>query len=673
MKILLTKKLTASQKKEFIFRDKSYDWEDNYVKLIRDYMEANWSYDKDNRRCLCDGKEVNDIVRDDILKMLNKSGLEISNQNSIRKAITILCKENEFSNKQIAKQAKNEQLKQLPDLLFKFINDKFGQYLSYNRSNHQVYWQDKIIINDDINNIVFEIKQNEMFKSVTKSLLKTFINQVAKTHTFEENFLINDSMFDDNWDILKDVDSNNWVNYLKTDSKNNLVHNAFNYACFLSFHPQFKNNLSYNSFDKIESIRKYDKEYGEIVNKPIDDDMYALIKAHIEQYFGDYNIKHLDTALSVVLQNNSYHEIKQKFNEIEEAGWDGVPRMHKIMVKYFGCEDRPEIYEMTEVMMIGSVQRILEEKPDGGTMFDYMGIQFGKQGTGKTKFMTKLYFGDKYTSINPDVNDDQKFTDLANRAWLVLFDEMKSIDKADMGTVKSRITEQGANVRLSYGRRSKYYPRHCVFWGNTNYKGVLRDEGYERRFLCFECNSLGHSVEWWEKNFTDYDIDQIWAETLKIYHDKYEGKTIELSQKTKDYNYILQIRHKVWVEDSRTDLELKEIINYKYYPMPYYEPDKWRIWMKTLDELKLGNTSNRGQNELKIVNCKWVLSRLPRREEWITGMIESMGWKKIHVNNKIFGDEDYYIRGDLTFDEIIKDYESYSNNDYKIDDKNLPF
>ena len=668
MKIKLTKKLKVSEKKEFIYRDKSYDWEDNYVKLIREYIEANWSYDKDNRKCLCDGKEVNDIVRDDILKMLNKSGLNICNQNTIRKAVTILCKENEFSKKQIAKEAKIEQQKQIPDILFKFINDKYGNNLSYNRSNHQVYWCDKIMTNDDVNHLTFEIKQEELFKSVTKSLMRTFINQVANLHQFEEKFIITDEEFDNDWDVLKNVNPDNWTEYLQKDSKNNLIHSAFNYACFLTFHPQFRGNLSFNSFDKIEFIRKYDKDYGRIVNKPIDDDIYALIKGQIEKFFGDYNIKHLDTALSIVLQNNSYHEIKQRFREIEEAGWDGTERMHSIMIKYFGCDDCPEIREMTEVMLCGSVQRILEENPDGGTMFDFMGIMFGKQGTGKTKFMTRLYFGDKFTSINPDINDDQKFTDLTNRAWLVLFDEMKSINKSDMGTVKSRITEQGANVRLSYGRRSKYYPRHCAFWGNTNYKGVLRDEGYERRFLCFECkNEIQHEAEWWKENYTDYDIDQIWAETLKIYHEKYEGKVIEICRKTQNWNYKIQIRHKVWVEDSRTDLELKEIVNYDGYTLPYYEPDKWRTWMKTLDELKTGNTSSHGKNELKIVNCKWVLSRIPRKEEWITGMMDMLGWKKIHVNDKIFGDEDYYIRGDLTFDEIIKDYDSFSYNDVDIE------
>ncbi len=684
MKILLNKKLKKSQQKEFIYRDNSYSWDSNYEKLVRDYIEADWSYDKDERHNLCDGEPISDLIFDDIYKMILKSGLGLDNENQVKvraainRAITKLCKENEFSKKkeqkekekELKEKEKEQNMKELPDKLMKYVSIKYGKELSYNNSNRQTYYKDRKITKYDIDNISMNIQSNIMFKNINKSNITAIIHEVAKLHKFEEKIEIDQSI-NTNWNILQDINEENWDKYLEIDDKNKLKHNTFNYSLFLSFHPQFRNNISYNSFDKIESLRMFDKDYGKIVNKPIDDDIANIIKAHIERYFGDFNTKYIEPALSVVLNNNSYHEIKQIFKKIEEQGWDRKPRMHDIMIKYFGCKDCKEIREMTEIMLCGSVQRILEEKPDSGTMFDYMGLMFGKQGTGKTKFTTRLYFGDKYTSINPDVNDDQKFTDLTNRAWLVLFDEMKSIDKADMGTVKSRITEQGANVRLSYGRRSKYYPRHVVFWGNTNYKGVLRDEGNERRFLCFECNAPKHTAKWWEENYTDYDIEQIWAETLEIYHNKWEGKVIQISQETEDWNYKVQIRHKIWVDDSRTDLELKEIFNCKQYLHPIWVEAQYRIWMKQLDQLKLNGKTD-GHSSLMMINCKWVLSRIQRKQEWINGMVEQLGWKIIHVNHPDFGDEEYYIRPDLTFEDVLREWNSYASEGYseKNDEKN---
>ena len=175
--------------------------------------------------------------------------------------------------------------------------------------------------------------------------------------------------------------------------------------------------------------------------------------------------------------------------------------------------------------------------------------------------------------------------------------------------------------------------------------------------MSFECkNEKKHTVEWWNKNYTDYDIDQIWAETLEIYHNKWENKVITISQSTEDWNYKIQIKHKVWVEDSRTDLELKEIFNCKGYLYPYWLPDKWRIWMKQLDQLKLNGRTNEGSYDLKMVNCKWVLSRIQRRQEWINGMVEQLGWKTIHVNDDVFGDEDYYIRPDIKFEDVKNEY-----------------
>ena len=103
MEITLKKKLSKQEKQKFIYRDNSYDWDDNYYQLIKTYVLADWSYDKDNRHCLCDDELISDIVKDDIKKMLYKTnmGFESIDQrnlmNNISKTITRLCKENIFS------------------------------------------------------------------------------------------------------------------------------------------------------------------------------------------------------------------------------------------------------------------------------------------------------------------------------------------------------------------------------------------------------------------------------------------------------------------------------------------------------------------------------------------------------------------------------------------------
>ena len=225
MKINLSKKLTKQQKQEFIYKDKSYDWQDNYIKLIRDYIEAEWSYDEDNRHCLCDGCEINDILMYDINNMFDKSGLNISNKNNIKSAITKLCKENTFSEKrklkQEKKQEKEEQLQNLPDRLFQYIQTRYGDLLSYNVSNKQTYYREKMITKFDINNIAMNVKSNIMFKLVNKSDIQTTLYEVAKLRSFQEKINI-DMSSDNTWNILQNVNADHWEDYLEFDDKNNL-------------------------------------------------------------------------------------------------------------------------------------------------------------------------------------------------------------------------------------------------------------------------------------------------------------------------------------------------------------------------------------------------------------------------------------------------------------------
>lgn len=93
--------------------------------------------------------------------------------------------------------------------------------------------------------------------------------------------------------------------------------------------------------------------------------------------------------------------------------------------------------------------------------------------------------------------------------------------------------------------------------------------------------------------------------------------------------------------------------------------------MKQLDQLKINGKTD-GNSSLMMINCKWVLSRIQRKQEWINGMVEQIGWKIIHINHTDFGNEDYYIRGDLTFDDILKEWNSYASVGYyeKNDEKN---
>lgn len=664
------KKLTVSEKKKFIFNQSSYDWDYNYDLLIElRFNNYQYSYDAGLRHCLIDGNQISDIIYANIIenftKLVNLAQMNMGNQNNIKAAITRRCKMNTFNSikeakaaeKEAKKKEKEEFIQDLPNKVYNYIKTEYGNNLEYNKTVKKIYFNSQIINKNDWTKIQDDVERNISHGKFSMNKIESIVCDIAKEKSYVEK-ISTENENDNTFNILKDVDENNWEDYLKTDDKGRLMHSVFNYAAFFSFHPQFKGKIKMNGLDKVEYLTRYDETYKDVVDKPIDDYEADLIKSYVEKYFGDCNGRVFDTALNITLLKNNYHPIKEMFRE-NKGIWDGIPRVRTMMVKYFDCPDIEPIHEMTEIMMCGAFQRIVEERPDAGCPFDYMGIIFGLQGTGKTKFFTRL-FGDKYTILNPDVIDDQKFVDLTNRAWLVLFDEMKGIDKADMPTVKSRITEQGSTVRLSYGRRSKYYPRHCIYWGNTNYQYILRDEGYERRFLCFESfttEDMKHPVSWWEENYTDYVIKQIWAETAEIYKEKYKRKIISISPETELYNREVQLRHKVWNDDSRTELEIQSIFDYQHYNKFFYKDSDYMIWQLENDEIRKKNEQKMSGFSLKIIKKQWICARFNRKNEWIDGIISRLGWHIEHIEDPEIGKGDYYLAPNVTFLLLKSEYE----------------
>lgn len=676
MKTKKLKKLTASEKKKFTYKEGTWDWDCNYDIMIElRFNDKEYSYDSDNRHNCINGNEITDIDYYDIVKafcsLAEGAQMNLTNQNNIKSAITRKCKLNSFSikkkEKEAAKEAKIKETADLPNRIYNYIKNEYGKSLEYNKTVKKIYYNSNIITKNDYIKIQTDVETNILNgKKYPLNKLESIIYDVAKEHTYIEKISTGNEI-DDTFNILKDIDEENWEDYLKTDDKGRLMHSVFNYAAFFSFHPQFKNKIKMNGLDKVEYLERYDETYASIVNKPIDDYEADLLKSYVEKYFGDCNGRIFDTALNITLLKNNYHPIKEMFLENKDK-WDGVPRVRKMMVTYFDCPDIEPIHEMTEIMMCGAVQRILEERPDAGFPFDFMGVIFGLQGTGKTKFFTRL-FGEKYSILNPDVNNDQSFVDLTNRAWLVLFDEMKAIDNSDIATVKSRITEQGSTVRLSYGRRSKYYPRHCVYWGNTNYQNILRDEGYERRFLCFESKTtdeMKRSVDWWNENYSDYIIKQLWAETLEIYNKKYKGVIMHLSENTLIYNREVQIRHKVWNNDSRTELEIQSILTYEHYNKFLYKDSDYLIWQIENDEIRKKNDEKISGFSLKIIKKQWIYARFNRKNEWIDGIISKFGWHVEHIEDPILGTGDYYLAPNVTFMLLKTQYE----NEFKCNNIN---
>ena len=88
--------------------------------------------------------------------------------------------------------------------------------------------------------------------------------------------------------------------------------------------------------------------------------------------------------------------------------------------------------------------------------------------------------------------------------------------KADIETVKSFISRTDDKYRASYGVNVESHLRQSIIVGTTNAEtGFLRDITGNRRFWPVHVTGVSDKKPW---QLTKEDVQQIWAETLVLYH-----------------------------------------------------------------------------------------------------------------------------------------------------------
>lgn len=118
----------------------------------------------------------------------------------------------------------------------------------------------------------------------------------------------------------------------------------------------------------------------------------------------------------------------------------------------------------------------------------------GKQGKGKSTWIRKLiptelkeYY---YEGVISPSNKDDKFQLAEN--MVINLDELQSLRPSDIEALKGLITSTQVKLRRPYARTQESMPRRASFTGSVNHKEFLTDTTGNRRFLCFETESIDY-------------------------------------------------------------------------------------------------------------------------------------------------------------------------------------
>lgn len=240
------------------------------------------------------------------------------------------------------------------------------------------------------------------------------------------------------------------------------------------------------------------------------DEVNLLVRFH---GLGDSWVKQTHCGQVIRHIANEYH-INPLRNYLKGLRWDGVKRLDDWLVQYMGTKDGVYTRAIGRKWLISAVARGMEP----GCQADHMLIFEGRQGIGKSQAL-RILGGEFYVEFSRAISGtgtNHKDMVAAMSGKLILeMSELATIKKADIESLKAILTTTTDEVRLSYERDSKPYPRTAVFAGTTNEVGqaYIADISGARRFWPTHVGECGPVLI----ERLREDRDQLWAEAVEAY------------------------------------------------------------------------------------------------------------------------------------------------------------
>lgn len=226
---------------------------------------------------------------------------------------------------------------------------------------------------------------------------------------------------------------------------------------------------------------------------------------------GDIWVKQLHCAQVIQILAEE-HRVNPLAINLRSKRWDGVERLSRWLVDYMGTKDTIYTRAVGRKWMISAVARAI----DPGCQADHMLIFEGTQGVGKSR-AARILGGKFYTEYSGNFKGHsmKDMVSVIIGKMIVEMSELAAMRRADMESLKAMLTTTVDDVRLSYERDARAYPRTCVFLGTTNETNgaYITDPTGVRRFWPVrvaeiqpvKCNALEEVV------------DQLWAEAVEAY------------------------------------------------------------------------------------------------------------------------------------------------------------
>jgi hypothetical protein len=159
-----------------------------------------------------------------------------------------------------------------------------------------------------------------------------------------------------------------------------------------------------------------------------------------------------------------------------------------------------------------------------------------KQNSGKSTFCRFLSPPKLKNYIAENLSIDKDSRILLTTNMIINLDELSTLSKVEINSLKSLFSKDKINDRLPYDRKNSIIPRRASFIGSTNQMEFLNDESGSVRWLCF----VIEEIEWSYKD--DVNIDLVYSQAFHLLNSDFEfNLTADEVKENEEMNKQFQI------------------------------------------------------------------------------------------------------------------------------------
>lgn len=291
-----------------------------------------------------------------------------------------------------------------------------------------------------------------------------------------------------------------WYNLLRISQKGNIISSLHNIKTILQNDDTYKGKIEYNELTNMRTFNRTDWE----------DVHESMIKLYLEeQYNLCVSVENINHVCNIIEYNNRYHPIREHLSQLK---WDGIPRVNTVFSDFLGAKNDIYTQKVASITFIGAVARIFQP----GIKYDTCTVFVGRQGLGKSKFISKLAINQDWFTDGVTTFDGKEFYESIQGKWLVELGEGTAFQKSIKERSKQAIASQQDSYRKPYARNPITLKRQCIFFGTTNNYDFLKDETGDRRYYPIDVDRR-NATKNMDTELTPKYVNQLWAEALERY------------------------------------------------------------------------------------------------------------------------------------------------------------